>query len=352
MRRTRLEWLDLFRGLAAVGVVLFHYRSYLSIPFLEFGNLAVDMFFVLSGIVLGRKYASAIAEGMSFRAFAKVRLIRLYPMTFVAGCFIVAMNIAGLPGSKISGVSAEMVWTVFLVTPLPGHWPLGVSFPPDPPVWSLWAEFVTNAIWFAAMRFGHNLMRIAWPILLVILFALVWQHHTMGDGFQQGTRMLTFALARALAWFSVGYIIGTTARPPVASAGWLLALLGVTCAFYSTTLLPNWLVSFGIVAISALLLHALTVAPPPSPWLAKVSKWLGTLSFPLYLTHLPAARLLPDIAPGLGRVSALLLAVGGVAIVSMFVSEALVRFLQRIDRHARPENLAPIPGSLRKAGEG
>jgi peptidoglycan/LPS O-acetylase OafA/YrhL len=352
MRRTRLEWLDLFRGLAAVGVVLFHYRSYLGIPFVEFGNLAVDMFFVLSGIVLGKKYASAIVEGMSFRAFAKVRLIRLYPMTFVAGCFIVAMNIAGLPGSKISAVSTEMVWTVFLVTPLPGHWPMAVSFPPDPPVWSLWAELVTNAIWFAAMRFGHKLVRIAWPILLVILFALVWQHHTMGDGFQQGTRMLTFALVRALAWFSVGYIIGTTARPPVASAGWLFALLAVSCAFYSTTLLPTWLVSFGIVAISALLLHALTVAPPPSRWLAQVSKWMGMLSFPLYLTHLPAARLLPDIAPGFARATTLLAVVGGVAIVSMVISEAMVRFLHRMDRRARPGNPAPVAGPFREAGEG
>src|ERR1700712_4091363 len=110
MNRARLEWLDLFRGMAGFVVVLFHYRSYLGIPFLEFGNLAVDMFFVLSGIVLGKKYAAAITEGMSFWAFAKARLIRLYPMTFVAGCLIVAMNLAGLPGSSISAVRPEMVW--------------------------------------------------------------------------------------------------------------------------------------------------------------------------------------------------------------------------------------------------
>jgi peptidoglycan/LPS O-acetylase OafA/YrhL len=351
MKQARLEWLDLFRGLAAIAVVLFHYRAYLGIPFVEFGNLAVDMFFVLSGIVLGRKYGAAISQGMSFRAFAKVRLIRLYPMTFVAGCFILAMSLAGLPGSHVSSVSSDMVWTVFLITPLPGHWPMGVSFPPDPPVWSLWAELVANAIWFAAMRVGRNVVRLACPVLLMILFALAWQHRTMGDGFQQGTRMLSFALVRALAWFAVGYVIATTARPPVASAGWLALLLAGACAFYSTTLLPSWLVSFGIVAISALLLHALTVAASPPPWLSAASKWLGMLSFPLYLTHLPAARLLPDIPAGPVRVIVLLLVVGAVAIVSMFISEALVRLLHRIDRRGAARISAPVLSRPQEAGE-
>ena len=345
MKPSRLEWLDLFRGVAAIVVVLFHYRAYLGIAHLEFGNLAVDVFFVLSGIVLGRKYGAEIAGGMSFWKFAKVRLIRLYPMTLLAGCFIVAMTLAGLPGSKVSAVSADMAWTVFLVTPLPGHWPRGVSFPPDPPVWSLWAELVTNAIWFVAMRTSPRLVRLACPALLALLLVLAWKHRTMGDGFQQGTWMLSFALVRALAWFTVGHLIGTATRAPLAPARWLTPALFLALAAYPFGL-PAWLASFAVVAIAALLLQSLIFTGAPGPALGRVCRWLGMLSFPLYLTHLPAARLLPDLAPGAGRAAVLLLVVGGTALLATLASEALVRALQRLDRRYTAGSRTPPLSTL------
>jgi len=349
MKSARLEWLDLCRGLAAVAVVLFHYRGPLGLRFIEFGNLAVDMFFVLSGIVLGRKYGRAIAAGMPFLAFAKARLIRLYPMTFLTGCFILAMTLAGLPGSSLSAVSSGMAWTVFLVTPLPGHWPMGVSFPPDPPVWSLWAELVTNAIWFFALRTWPRLTRAAWPWLLGGLFLLAWQHQTMGDGFQQGTRMLTFALVRALAWFSIGLAIATNTRPPLLSPAAAALLLAGACALYSHPPIPPWAMSFAIVAASALMLQALSVAAPPRPALASAARWLGMLSFPLYLTHLPAARLVPAAATGSTRVVLLLAAVAGVAVVATIAAEAVVHALQRLDRRAAAATL-PVPPVAGEAG--
>lgn len=76
---SRLEWLDLFRGCAAVIVVLFHFHEPLRISGLSFGFLAVDLFFILSGIVLGLKYTHAIEEGLGFGEFAWIRLRRPRP---------------------------------------------------------------------------------------------------------------------------------------------------------------------------------------------------------------------------------------------------------------------------------
>ena len=80
--KNRIAWLDLFRGFAAITIVVYHYRYYLGLRTFEFGLLAVDGFFVLSGIVLAMKYTDAIAEGMSFQAFSAARVKRLYPMMF------------------------------------------------------------------------------------------------------------------------------------------------------------------------------------------------------------------------------------------------------------------------------
>jgi peptidoglycan/LPS O-acetylase OafA/YrhL len=64
-RRTgRIHELDALRGIAALGVVFWHYGAHFDAhpltgllhPFYSAGFLLVDFFFVLSGYVIGRAY--------------------------------------------------------------------------------------------------------------------------------------------------------------------------------------------------------------------------------------------------------------------------------------------------------
>ena len=100
----RFYLLDLLRGLAALSVVIWHYRHFyyvdgifpenvylsefplntlLKIPY-EYGGLAVEFFFCLSGYIFFQFYYAKISmRKISFRAFFTRRLIRLYSCFFI-----------------------------------------------------------------------------------------------------------------------------------------------------------------------------------------------------------------------------------------------------------------------------
>ena len=78
--KQHFEILDGLRGVAALGVVTFHFMemaySDYSKNFIGHGFLAVDFFFCLSGFVIGYAYDDRIGK-MGIMEFFKSRLIRL-----------------------------------------------------------------------------------------------------------------------------------------------------------------------------------------------------------------------------------------------------------------------------------
>jgi len=99
----RLHSIDALRGIAALGVVVWHWQHFYAIsgtwqagwrkdaeplfwllkPLYEQGWIAVDLFFALSGFVFFWLYGEAIREGRIHAArFALLRFSRLYPLHF------------------------------------------------------------------------------------------------------------------------------------------------------------------------------------------------------------------------------------------------------------------------------
>lgn len=81
MRRT-FDTLDGLRGTAAIVVLLLHVASAETPDLPVFGSayLAVDLFFLLSGFVIGHAYEARLSDGLTFGKFLKIRLVRLYPL--------------------------------------------------------------------------------------------------------------------------------------------------------------------------------------------------------------------------------------------------------------------------------
>ena len=77
--------LDGLRGIAALGVVLYHSELGARFGLFTQGWMAVDFFLCLGGYVIGLAYDKRIVAGMAFGDFARARLIRLYAMVFVGG---------------------------------------------------------------------------------------------------------------------------------------------------------------------------------------------------------------------------------------------------------------------------
>ncbi|UFH54478.1 acyltransferase [Spirosoma sp. KNUC1025] len=94
----RFQVLDIFRGIFASIVALFHLSGFsntpiLNNPFLENSDMFVDFFFVLSGFVIVYNYES-IANVDQFKLFLQKRLLRIYPLHLLMLLLFVLMEVS------------------------------------------------------------------------------------------------------------------------------------------------------------------------------------------------------------------------------------------------------------------
>ncbi len=134
----RLQTLDLFRGVAALSVMLFHYtyayrihygQSYSSLYDFRYGYLGVQLFFIISGFVI----FLTVLQSKSVFDFLYKRVTRLYP-TFLI-CLVITfviVSVFGLPGREKSLHTA-----LFNVTMIPSFF--GIPYV-DGAYWSLVPE--------------------------------------------------------------------------------------------------------------------------------------------------------------------------------------------------------------------
>ena len=271
-------------------VVAFHFSWGLHLPKFEFGFLAVDLFFVLSGIVLGRIYEPKILAGMTFVAFAWQRLRRLYPMLLIVTGAILAANVIGLPASIGSSTAFGPALALPLLIPYSPEFGAGALFAADSPVWSLWAELVVNAIWFSALRVGRRFTRNLCIAAAALFVVVVLVSGTSNYGVRSSLLDMALALVRALAWFGVGYGIVAYRPRPVALA-WVALAIMVAGA---TLVQRHWLGGFAKLVFvfgGVALMMRLMEWRATDMMTAKACAWLGLVSYPLYLTHMVSARI-------------------------------------------------------------
>ena len=138
--RGRYTELDGLRGLAAFSVFLSHaigllyetnaIKALQSSPFRIFwdGAAAVDLFFVLSGLVLALPYVTD-GKNPPYVQFCIRRMFRLYPAFLVALCVSLALR-AGYDADGMTSLSywAQSLWTYPVTTEvILRHLPLVIS---------------------------------------------------------------------------------------------------------------------------------------------------------------------------------------------------------------------------------
>jgi hypothetical protein len=95
----KLALLDGMRGVGACVVAICHTDSMRHLAIFKHNQLAVDMFFIMSGLVIGRAYDAKMTNGeLTRRGFIRVRFIRLYPLFLLATLNRLRLAVREAPG--------------------------------------------------------------------------------------------------------------------------------------------------------------------------------------------------------------------------------------------------------------
>jgi peptidoglycan/LPS O-acetylase OafA/YrhL len=327
--------LDALRGVAAVGVVAFHMGGVFAPISVPGGYLAVDLFFMMSGVVLSHAYESRFQADMGTFDFMRARLIRLYPLYLIGALLGIAVTLASLLGRNSGNwdpsslLRAALLALLFL--PNVFATPVNQLFPLNIPCWSLFFEVLVNLL-FVVFWPGLTSRRLIVLSLLTggAVILAVANHGSVDQGSDASSFLV--GMARTVFGFSVGVLIARrTPRVPrgtsdlrvlaivavvaIAIAGWpqggMRAIWDAVCV----------LVVFPLIVYFGTLID-------PGRRLSRIATFLGVTSYALYVLHSPLSSLLNSATRHFGGGQSVGAPYFGIAVLSVLLTGCWL-----LDRH-------------------
>ncbi len=338
--------LDGVRGVAIAAVIAFH------LGYLGGGWDGVDIFFVLSGflitnLLLGEQ---AVSGQIRLRAFWARRARRLLPALLLLLVVLAVYALAGGPGVVPSQLRSPAVATLLY--------------------FANWQQVAAGHDYFAQFQAVNPLMH-TWSLAVEEQYYLVWPLLVVGlmglrrPRSMRALVMVTAVLALASAlWMGIAehvfgpnraylgtdtrvweLLIGGLGAMALRHAGpmrrrslWTGATVVAVCGVALGTAVgqgpPGWMWDGGLVAIAACVVVVVvgSVRHPEGPVARLLAvgplRWLGRISYSLYLWHWPVIVVLstPDTGlSGAALLGARLAAMTGAACLSYFVVEQPLR---------------------------
>lgn len=289
----RIQSLDGLRGGAAICVAVMHFQGWFAPShFLDFAYVAVDLFFVLSGVVIAMTYESRIVAGMSCGQFLGNRLARLYPLFFLTMLVGLSHSYALFLSGKLepatwSRLSDEMsVVSNFFMQPSLNAEGKQALFPFDGPAWSVFAEIWVNLVFFLWVQAGQRYLA---PIVVLAAGCLVWlvlRSGSIDAGW--GGAQIPFGLLRAVS----GFFIGVTIYRYREKFANVLRHISVEIIIIAIFLYPNLKggQSFSDLFVVLILIPVCVgCAMKAHAWFLenRLMQWLGMISYSIYLWQSP-----------------------------------------------------------------
>jgi peptidoglycan/LPS O-acetylase OafA/YrhL len=301
----RLAALDGWRGICAMGVVLYHATRAVTwsgsdFPLLNGGSLFVDYFFVLSGFVMGITYDARVKDVRSAGVFMLRRFGRLWPLHVAMLGFYVALVLIILaaqvhlgtgagPAFTDNKTPASLVTNLLLIHSLDLHGQLTWNTPS----WSISVEFWTYAV-FACILVGVRRYRtiIAVGLASAGLLGVVASGKYMDATFDYG-------IFRCLYGFFVGYLVfrfsaARADRPavklpsPFMVEALVIAMLVLYLSYLNQP--PLSLIGPVLFAFSVFIFSL-----EQGPISRLLSRWpfsaMGAHSYSIYMIHIPLLAL-------------------------------------------------------------
>jgi peptidoglycan/LPS O-acetylase OafA/YrhL/lysophospholipase L1-like esterase len=341
-----LPGLDGVRGLAVIGVLLFHG----GFVWAKGGFLGVSTFFTLSGFLITNLLVREF-EGSSTLNLVRFwgrRLRRLMPAA------LAAITMIGLVWWRIGAPEQLASLRIDMLASL-GYvanwrlWTSGISYgslfsqpTPFQHFWSLAIEeqfyLIFPIVVLACMRIGgRRLLTFVCAVGVVASIALMWLQRSDFDRIYYGTDTrvaeLLFGVLLALWWSRQDRnVTERSSSQPVWDAVGVAALIGILAAWYTVNEMSPKLAMGGLpiyAALSTLLIYAATRHGLVSRLFSNSAlRWAGLLSYGLYLYHWPIFLVLSQDRTGLttAPLFAIRMAVTiGLSLLSYFILEMPIR---------------------------
>lgn len=303
----RFEALDGWRGICACLVVLFHFHGYSPIhtsSLVRNSYLFVDFFFVLSGFVIAWNYAARLGSWAEVRRFLVLRLGRVYPLhVFMLLCFLAyetARMLMGVnqatPPATFTGEThpGAVLSNLFLVQSLHVH----DSLTWNGPSWSISTEAWTYLL-FALVCVTLGLR--GWMLAVAAVIPPVALLHLSGTGmditYDWGLLrcVFGFALGVACAHFQRVHPQGLLRTAGHEATVLEVVMVAAVVLFVSSVGKSMWSLLAPFVFAVAVLVFACERGVVSRLFRTGPMRWLGKLSYSIYLTHFFFVMLVPVV---------------------------------------------------------
>lgn len=290
------HWIDVFRGIAALSIIVWHYQHFywttldVRSPgfsrseqpfydvlwiFYELGHNAVLFFWIISGFVFANVYANSKS---STRQFVVNRFARLYPLHFVTLIVVALLQyVSWQQIGRFQVFSTNDIYHFVLNLFFVSHWGLQTGSSFNVPIWSVSVEiFIYGVFWcLLPVMFRWGILGSAALITVFIsLIALQVPGLFWLCGFYFFAGVAVFLLQEKLK-----------SRPL------LLVLLGTVGFLTGAFLCLLQGSTSGLVGLPALLLSLVILISgldqSPLSKFAKPAQWVGDNTYGVYLWHIP-----------------------------------------------------------------
>ena len=335
----RIAALDGLRGLAALIVLISHLANAGHLPSVlgnGFGQTGVLLFFGLSGFLMGMLYLPHEPTRQTLKTYAVQRLGRVLPLY---GLVVIISYLAFR-----NGIATDLAFPIETGPDLAAHL-LGLRGVDV--LWSIPVELqfygVFACLWLIVARLPPATLLIA-PLCLYFGVAILWATDRLTDPYALPVWLPVFATGTVLGWL---HAAGHLPRPSSTRVNRCLGLAAIAALLL---LPPELRRSIGL-PVSRPFIDPLTLALCATLAAATLTdtgfarlletrpfRWLGQISFGLYLLHMPVLHAFDDASPGVG----IAIAITGLSVVLAQLSLTLIeRPAQHLARRAAGPQTPP-----------
>jgi peptidoglycan/LPS O-acetylase OafA/YrhL len=277
------DHLDGWRGVAVTSLMLGHFFPYWR---LSLGLLGVNLFFVLSGLLMARLL---FIKRTPIGLFYKRRISRIFPTLFVFITVVwVAYGVLGLPIALADSVGAALL--------VRNYYPVGFGNAlPFDHIWSLSVEehaYIVLSLVALCARAGRISGKLAvGAVVCVCVFMASWYSLTYSGADVHAQRLIRSEVSVFGIFCSAFWVLHFQQHPPREQAlpVWLFVGLAAVAVLMHYFSLPRFFtLVFGVGAL-ALLINLMDRAPPFMRRMLSLAplRQLGLWSFSIYLWQQP-----------------------------------------------------------------